>query len=259
MPTKQILVNGVEDQGVPGDDPGLLLGLTVFDTLRTYDGVPFRLLQHLERLERSAEALSLPYPGRVALDADLAQLDMSGDRMVRITLTAGGNRIVSCSDINQDRVGASVRVRTIAWSPSPWLPGIVKHGNRAVWELAAAHYQVDEVLLVGPGGQLLEANRSNIFAVIDGELVTPVSQGDFLEGVTRRAMLDAANLSGLPIRECQVPADGPFDELYLSSTLKELAPVIELDGKPLNGLGPVGERLWVAFRELVAAETEPGR
>ena len=120
--------------------------------------------------------------------------------------------------------------------------------------LAAKKLGVDEVIFVDPAGNILEANRSNVIAVIDGELVTPPNEAN-LDGVTRGAMLEAAAHSGLSIREASLPLDSVFQELYLSSTLKELAPVARFDGRAVGG-GPLGASLHAAFRALVARECQ---
>jgi branched-chain amino acid aminotransferase len=120
--------------------------------------------------------------------------------------------------------------------------------------LTAVRLGVDEVILVAADGSLLEANRSSVFAVVEGELVTPRLGDQILAGVTRGALLDAARQAGLSCREGRVESAGPFDEFYLASTLKELAPVASLDGVEGPGAGPVGRALYDAFQELVASE-----
>jgi len=76
-----------------------------------------------------------------------------------------------------------------------------------------------------------------------------------LDGVTRAALLEAGSEAGLVCHEVQLDAYAEYEELYLASTLKELAPVTQLDGAPGPGAGPVGARLHSAFRALVARET----
>jgi D-alanine transaminase len=141
--------------------------------------------------------------------------------------------------------------------PSPWLPGSVKHCSRAAWGLAARQLGVDEVLLTRGDGEVLEANRSNVLAVRGGALLCVPMDGDKLEGVTQGALLDAARAEGIPVREDRFYSSDSFDELYVCSTLKELAPVARLDGRPIGG-GPVGRRLHQAFRRLVLKETGAG-
>lgn len=247
----QVFVNGVLDAGLPGDDPGFTRGLNVFDTLRTYGGTPFRLGPHLDRLELSAAALGIPFPGRAVLHEEILGVS-AGDRCVRVALTAGGNRVLTWTPIDPARVGGPVRVASVISQPNPYLPGHVKHGSRAGWVLAARRLEVDEVVFVNPEGNILEANRSNVFAVVDGIVRTPPLGGN-LQGVTRGAILEAARDADLDVSEDPLPLVTEFDELYLSSTLKELAPVERLDDREI-GAGPVGARLHAAFRALVTRE-----
>lgn len=88
-------------------------------------------------------------------------------------------------------------------------------------------------------------------------LWTAPDDRQILQGVTRDVLIEVARAEGFDLREAPVAA-GPVDELYLCSTLKELAPVVELDGVPLPGWGPVGRRLAAAFRRRFAATAPAG-
>jgi branched-chain amino acid aminotransferase len=242
-----VLVDGATGV-LPTDDPALTLGFAVFETLRTYDGVPFRLDAHLARLAHSATFCGIPYD-EAAIRADIATVLTSGPHAAKLNvyLTGGGHRVVRAEPLDLARVGAPVRVVTRPWCPPAWLPGTIKHTSRLAWVLAARG--VDEVLWEDRGGWT-EANRSNVFVVRGGVLLTPADDGRILRGVTRAALLDAARSIDLPVSEGHVPV-GPCDELYLASTLKELAPVVEVDGQPGPGGGPVGAALLAAFRARI--------
>jgi branched-chain amino acid aminotransferase len=249
-----VWVDGVLDGGVPGDDPGLLLGMTVFETLRTYAGVPFRLGPHIDRLLASAEALRIKAPTAKEISSEIMAVCV-GDVSLRYTLTGGGHKILQRAPISPGTVGRTMRVGAMTWINPLSLPGAVKHGCRAAWILAAKQRGVDEVLLIDERDNILEANRSNVFAVVDGNLWTPPLDGRQLAGVTREALLEAAADVGLEVREATLPLKTTFQELYLASTLKELAPVVELEGQALPQGGPVGRRLYDSFRGLVLRET----
>lgn len=246
-------VVGTDSSVISADDPGLLLGLTAFETVRCYNGVPFRLEAHLDRLEASVAAMGMPALNRSAVREEMRSA-CRDDWRVRYTITAGGAHILDGAPVDPSRMGAPVTAACIGWAHPPGLPGSVKHGSRAGWMLTAEQMGVTEVILVGADSEVLEANRSTVFAVVDSEIVTPALDGRILAGVTRGALLDAARGIGLPCREGRLDARGPFQELYLASTLKELAPVSSLDGQEGPGGGPVGERLYEAFRDLVASE-----
>lgn len=247
-----ILVNGRPCDSALARDPALLFGVGVFETLRTYGLQPFRLAAHLERLQRSALAVG------IALDwvqvAEEIQSQLAHDVSIRYTLTAGGARILHRRPIDPGYVGQTRTVAPMDWIHAVGLPGTVKHTSRAPWLLTAHVLGVDEVLLCEPGGLILEANRSNVFAVVDGRLTTPPLDGNQLEGVTRAALLEAAAQAGIEVSEAPLPNWAPFEALYLSSTLKELAPVSAIGEERLPTNHPLGIQLHAAFRKLVAAE-----
>ena len=247
-----ILVNGETVDRIPADDSGVVHGVGVFETLRTYGTVPFRLGAHLRRLQDSAVALGIPCDLEV-IERECLQ-HCHQDVSQRVTLTGGGNRILQIRPIDSTYVGRSLWVAPIESPPTVGLPGTVKHTSRAPWLAAAAALEVDEVLLCARDGRILEANRSHVFAVQEGTIKTPPLDGDQLEGVTRGALLDAAREAGLPLEEAPLYSWEEFDALYLSSTLKELAPVVKLGEEPLRGWEPLGEALLAAFRSLVGRE-----
>lgn len=251
MPT---LINGASDGRVPSDDLGLLRGWSVFETLRTYGRRPFRLDHHLRRLQTSARLMEIPLEGLDVITAEVEAL-LAEDVWIRILLTGSGTRVITSEPIDPTRIGRPLRAAGVVMEPSEWMPGVVKHGCRAPWIVASRRKGVDEVFLLDRDRHILEANRSNVIAARDGALHTPPLDGRQLEGVTRGAMLDAARRVGLAVVEAPLPVDAPLEELYVCSTLKELAPVAELDGRVISPtFGPLGRRLHQAFGDLVAAE-----
>lgn len=249
----RIVVDGVDGGRLPADDPGFTLGLNVFETFRSYGRAVFRLDQHLDRLAGSAAHLDIVMPPIALLRREIAEV-LLDDVQVRLTLTAGGHRVLELRPIDPARVGAAVTVARQLWQPAQGLPGLVKHGNRAFWHITARRAGVDELLLVDPAGNILEASRSSVVAALEGALVTPPADGRILAGVTRGALLDAAEAEGLPLRVAPVPADAPLSELYLCSTLKELAPVTRIGAEVAPGAGPLGAALHAALRRLIARE-----
>lgn len=251
-PQPTLLIDGSADGVLPPDADGLLLGVTVFDTLRSYGRTWLRADQHLDRLEASARWMGLAMPDRGVLLAE-AEAVRGDDFSVRITLVGGGHRVVQGAPVDPARVARPVRV-------APWpmdvggVPGFVKHGSRGAWVAGARRLGVEELILVDPDGHLLEASRSNVVGVVGGTLVFPPADGRILDGVTRSALLDAAERAELPFAQRPLHRDEPIDELYVASTLKELAPVVASGGLPSPGAGPLGRALHQAFRRLVQRE-----
>lgn len=255
---RRVLVNGIEGAGLPGDDPGFTRGLNAFETMRTYNGRLFRLEQHLDRLFGSCSALDIPLPDRDELRSEaLSVAAIAANVVVRIALTAGGNRVTTVEPADLDRVGRPLHVATVELQPLEFLPGTVKHGSRAAWVIAARRLDVDEVMLVDRSGLILECNRSNVVAVVDGAVCTPPLDGGLLAGVTRSAVLEAAREAGLMVRVAPLRRSAPFSALYATSTLKEIAPIVTLDGQKLASWDPVGRALQASLAIVFARECGP--
>jgi branched-subunit amino acid aminotransferase/4-amino-4-deoxychorismate lyase len=229
-------------------DPSLWGGLGLFESFTVRTGRPLAADRHLARLQRGAACLGLPWTSKWEAElSDFLSL-LSGDHALRLLLTAGGRRIL----------------RATAWSPTPsaalWqhsalptgLPPSLKHTLRGAWTWTEA--QRGGELLFVENGCWTETSRANLWAVRDGCLRTPPLDG-ILPGVTRSLLLEAAADAGLEVRVEPLPV-GPVDELYISSSLRDLCPVTRLDGMPIAGQGPVGERLQSAFRERIASSQE---
>jgi len=262
---------------LPADDRGILLGDGLFETVRLYGGRPFRLEAHLRRMEATAEVLGMAIPaelrGRVrsALEVWGAQ-----DGALRITLTRGAGRGLLPPDDPEPRL-----LVAIASLPAPLPPEEVMglrgrtlgrvDENGLVSGLKVLGYAEriqalrlargaggDEALLSNSRGEIVEGSASNVIAIRERRLISPGRLSGALPGITRSVMIELADAAGLDFEErglAPEELDG-LDELILSSSLRELAPVVEVDGKPI-GTGTPGDMclsLFRAFRETVRRE-----
>lgn len=233
----------LDEARIPVDDPAVTLGWSVFETLVARHGGPERLQEHLERLERSARAARMEVPCREQLEREVREVAARvGEARVRITLTAGGRRIVTAVPLDPGRRHRPVRAVRGVHRDEPFLGGSVKHGSRAPWAVAVAASGVDEVLLVSEG-RLLEGTSAAVLAVVDGVLWTAPHDGRVLESTTCLALLERAHALGIPVRREAPSAEGPWDGLYVASVTRHIAPVVELDGQALPGWEPIGRRL----------------
>lgn len=243
MPRFEYWVDGQDSGGIPGDDPGLLFGMAVFETLRVRGGIVVCIDAHLERLRASAAVMGIAVPAGLA---ERLRRRALGDCVLRVTLTAGGRSILMRGPWDPDYAGRPVTLATLLDPPTPGLPGSVKHTNRARWTLAARALGASEVLLVDADHRVLESSNSNVWALIDGVLHTPPADGRILAGITRMQLLAAARDAGIDVRERSWRADTTVQGLWVSSTLKELAPVSQLDGRAVP-THPAGQALRSAF------------
>ena len=229
------------------DDEGVLRGRSVFETTRVYNGVPFKLDAHLVRLAASAERLRLPAPPHDALAA-LARdaIDAGGlaDATLRFLWTAGreggepaGLALVSTLPANLDALRArGLRLAVIRWAPGA-LAGAksTSYAENMAAQDEAVRAGADDALLVDPGGTVLEGPTSNVWFREGDRLLTPSLALPLLAGVTRATLGELAPGLGYELEE------GVFelarllraDEIFLSSSVREVMPVVAIDGAPM--------------------------
>ena len=197
------------EAAVPVTDEGFLRGDGVFEVIRVYDGQPFALQEHLDRLQRSARNLHL---GRDAPRADL-ELEIpaliaerggsSFDGVVRLVLTRGGRRLVMTEPLPAS--GETARLAYVTYAPSRILDGVksLSYAANMLASRMARERGFDEALLVTPHGRVLEAPTSSLFWVApDGVLCTPPLEEHILASITRdrvmRAVCDVSEPPPIP-------------------------------------------------------------
>ncbi|MBL9023744.1 MAG: aminotransferase class IV [Myxococcales bacterium] len=266
-------------------DRGFLYGDSIFETIRTYAGEPFELEAHLERLAWSAERVGLTLPlGPAALAEETRRLlaeirarGASGEHTIRIMVTRGegpmgldptpavsARRVVFLEPMKGPPPEAyldGVSVITVTtYRPSDAARG-AKVGNYlesilAIREARAAG--AHEALIVDTRGVVLEGTTSNVLAIKGGLLLTPPATLTILPGITRKLVLAAAPDAGLVAREVVLTTADLLaaDELLLTSTIREVLPVVRVDGTPIGSgkPGPKTRTLHAAFRARAGLE-----
>jgi branched-chain amino acid aminotransferase len=248
------------ESSVPLPDDGLYRGDGVFEVIRLYGGQPFALVEHLDRIERSAAAIELPVD-RSLLERELAALlaEHGGDDgQLRIVLTRAGRRALLIEELPPR--GATVRLATVTYSPSVILDGVKSLSYAANMQATriAVGRGADEALLVRPDGSVLEAPTSAIFWVSEsGTLRTPSLESGILDSITRAQI----------VRELDVE-EGQFDvadlrgahEAFLASTTREIQPVARIDDRDLQAPGERTRDAQSAFEAVLnSALAEPAR
>lgn len=269
----------IEDARVPVSDRGLLVGDGVFETMRAYGGVTFALDEHIERLDRSAQVMRLALPPHSELAAavrSVIEANSLDDARVRITVTAGSGPAGLARE--ETAPTALVTATPLAsWPPtasavvSPWprnersvLAGVKTTSNAEnVAKLAHAHEQgADEALSINLAGNLCEGASSNVFVVHGGQVATPPLSAGCLAGITRERLLEVARERGIEIAEQEISAAAlsTADEIFLTSSTRELQAVGKLDGKDVGDgqPGPTFVILAAAFSKMVRRELSSG-
>lgn len=264
------------DAKVPVLDRGFIFGDGIYDVVPAYAGRPFRMVEHLARLERSMAAIGLADPYDRAAWKDivhtLIQRSGLGDCMVYMQVTRGVARrdhafpkgvepTVFCMVSPFKRPDATLREKGLSAIGIPdhrWLRCDIKAisllGN-VLARQAAVEAGVDDVIQFRDG-RLTEASAANIWVVRQGTLLAPVRDHFILEGIRYGFMEELAQDCGIPFEARSISADevATADELLLTSATKEVLPITRYndkavgDGRP----GPVYARLRQAYDQVIA-------
>ena len=262
-------------------DRGFLYGDQVFETLRVYDGVPFALKAHLDRLDGSAEriGLVLPWKGGHIEEAARRTLAAAGleQATMRIMVTRGGGPMV------HDPTQAEDPALIVLVLELPALPAeIYSHGLTASLVAApqmAAGTLVDpgaktgnylrnvlaagqarrrgarEAIMLASDGRVAEASAANVFARIDGIWCTPTIDTGILPGITRKTILRCCAEASIEAVERPLWPDdlARADELFLCASVREVVPIVELDSRPVGEgiVGPQTRRITQLYRAEV--------
>jgi branched-chain amino acid aminotransferase len=240
---------------VPLKDDGLYRGDGAFEVIRLYKGRPFALVDHLDRLGRSALAIELEFD-RAALESEIeALLAAAGeaDGQLRLIVTRGGRRLAMTEPIPSH--GETLSLATVTYSPTGILNGVKSlsyAANMQATRIAKAQ-GADEAVLVLPDGTVLEPPTSSVFWVSpQGGLRTPALEAGVLESITRDRMIKA-----LDVEEGRWPVADlrSAGEAFLASTTREIQPVAAIDGAELSEApGPRTREAQDAFQATLGKE-----
>jgi branched-chain amino acid aminotransferase len=241
---------------IPATDEGLLRGDGAFEVIRVYDGRPFAVVDHLDRLERSAANLRLDDVPRVELEAEIPELlaargGSEFDGCLRIVLTRAGHRLLLTEPL--PATPHRVRLGVVEYAPTRVLDG-VKSLSYAANMLAgklARERGFDEALLVTPHGRVLEAPTSSLFWIdADGGLSTPPLDEHILASITRARVMQVAAVTERP---CTMDDLRVAREAFLASTTREAQSIAAIEDIELPE-GPVTRETATAVRALIERE-----
>lgn len=271
-------ITSLEDAQVPFLDRGYLFGDGVYEAIKVTGGKLFALEEHLKRFERSMEEIRIPAPKTRAEFAAIIRecVEKAGipDAMVYLQVTRGvglrmhqflpkSEPMVTLFVCRMDSVEESVRrtgVTCITVADERWSHPHIKTlnllPNVLAKQTAVEHGAYEAIFVRGeePGGGLVtEASSSNIVAVIDGQIVTPPTNGSILPGVTRAIMIETAREAGITVAERNLTLEElrRAEEIMVTSSGVEVLGVRELDGVPVGKgeAGPITHKLYEAFME----------
>jgi 4-amino-4-deoxychorismate lyase len=251
---------GLVDPHTPvfsADDEALLRGRAVFETARVYDGRPFRLDAHIDRLARSAAHVRLPAPDPdecLRLADGVVKAAGVPDLSLRFFWT--GTTLVSTGaaippELDELRA-RGMRLAVVRWSTGALAAAkSTSYAENMAAQDEAADRGADDALLVAHDGTVLEAPTANVWWREGDTLLTPSLDLPILAGVTRAVLLELAPLAGYTVEEGVFPIDRLLaaDEVFLCSSIREVMPVTDVDATPFRR-GPAAEALQGALRSM---------
>ncbi|NIR30721.1 MAG: D-amino acid aminotransferase [Gammaproteobacteria bacterium] len=260
-------------------DRGFIFGDAVYEVIPVYAGRLFRLGEHLDRLQSSMAAIRIDPPlertAWVSLLETLIARNGGGRQAVYVQVTRGAAPRDHAFP-PQARPTVFAMTRHIVETPTPkpvraitledirWSRCDIKATsllpNVLLRQQAVDEGAIDAILL--RGGFVTEGAATNVFVVRGDAIVTPPKGHLLLPGITRDLVVELAGENGLrvveaPVAQAELRA---ADEVWLTSSMTEVVPVVELDGQPVGGggPGPVWERVWALFQGYKRRLDDPG-
>lgn len=263
---------------VPVNDRGFMYGDGLFETMRVFNGRPFRKAQHLERMVRGADYLKikLPYTAKELQQfaAQLVEQNQMPDGVLRVTLTRGpGARGYSPKGAENPTV--VMTMHEIApldpANPPRWtmvtssfhIPASdplasFKTTNKLLQIAARAQAEArdaDEALLINTNNEVAETAGANLFWIYHDKICTTPTGRGALPGITRAVILEICQVLGLETNKRVIKREAlkNAEAIFLSQSALGVISVVNLDGEPVPE-SPLVEKIYAAYCEMLAKE-----
>jgi branched-chain amino acid aminotransferase len=277
-------ISGERDAVISVFDHGFLYGEGVYETLRTYHGLPFLYDRHMRRLRRSAQMIVLDVPFTDEQLAEQIRETMAasnlngGEAYIRVLLTRGIGELTydvratptpsviiiikPHEDLPAEMYENGVTVclsQILRNHPGSVNPMIKSNNlmNNALAMQEALRRGGFEGIMRNYRGELTECTTSNLFLVKNGVALTPPLDAGLLPGITREFLFEIAKDAGVEMREQVLRDDDLFgaDEAFLTSTTREAVPIVRVDDRKIGAgvPGPVTKTLLKEFRRRAHA------
>jgi branched-chain amino acid aminotransferase len=251
---------------------GLLAGWGVFSTIRVSRGVLFAFERHFQRMRRDAQLMRVPFPTDPewmrSLLLKLVEANNAQDATLRVAVSRNKGGVWEGPGVARDfdlfglttalkDWGTGVRLSVVpqARHAANVFAGtkVLSWGQNLTWYEEAHDRGYDEVVLLNEHGEVSECTSANIFAVYGSKAVTPPLTSGCLPGVTRALLLEEVKVPGIDVVEQPLlPADlEQADEIFITSTTRDVLPVVEIEGLRIQRNGDATTRLLKAFHEHI--------
>jgi branched-chain amino acid aminotransferase len=235
---------------------GYLNGWGIFSTLRVKDGVLFAYERHYARMSRDSIRMRVPMPYSAdelhGILMKLVEANQAYNATLRLSVTRNKGGLFEAPDQMRDTDLIAFTADIRSWANTVRLSYIpnARHGaspfagakitswaQNLTWYEEAHERGYDEVILLNELGQISECTSANIFIISGDEVLTPpTATSGCLAGVTRAVLLEEVDIPGLRIRESELTPSQleSADQVFITSTTRDLLPVAEVDGVALN-------------------------
>ncbi len=260
-------------------DHGFLYGDGIYETMRVYNGVVFKLDEHLNRLYRSASMIGLALPKdtdaiKIAVYETLSANDLS-NAYVRLTVSRGRGPLGLDPDLckeptfliiaeefkeypkafyeNGVRLIIPKTKRNFPEALNPQIKSL-NFLNNILAKIEAKQADAYEALMLNISGKLTEGTISNVFFIKDEILCTPSIECGILDGITRRVVIELATREGITVKEGEFTKQDIYSasEVFITNTTLEVMPVSRVDDRTYE-VGRVTRLLYKAYRQEVKA------
>jgi len=251
-----------------------LFGDSVYETLRTYNGKPFLFSRHFARLEYSAAAVALRLPWSKSKTLEEVRKTLFADECrIRIMFTRGVGDLAPDIETCTDPTAIIIVVPLVALPERIYQEGVdvvissVPRGSRfadiktgslihqVIARREAKSKHAFEAISLTADEKLSDGITSNIYMVRDGKLLTPSHAAGIVEGITRKVVLQLSEEMGLQVIEglFEVSEISREDEMFLTSSRREVVPIARIDGKAVGSgtPGPVTQLLLRSYRAAI--------
>ena len=273
-----VFLNGefmpMEEARVPVLDRGFIFGDGIYELVPVYSRTPFRLEGHLARMERSLSEVKIANPYSRAewtkiieqmidkqsfddqgvywqITRGVAKRDHAFPKNVRPTVFMMSNPLVNPSKEVVENGAKAVSAQDFRWQRCD-LKTISLIGNCMLRQLSAEEGAVETILF--RDGKLTEASASNAYIVKDGVIATPPKDNLILPGITLDVVFDIVKRANLPMEVREIAEAEVFgaDEVWVTSSSKEIVAIVDLDGKTIGTgkPGPVFRKAWQLYQDF---------
>jgi branched-chain amino acid aminotransferase len=259
-------------------DHGLLYGDGVYEAIRAYDGLIFKLKEHMDRLYESAKSIkieiSLTKEEMTNAVLETLRKNKLKEAYIRIVVTRGKGpmgvdprncpkpTIIIITEKREPFFGGgekgitaiitSIR-RTPPWVMDPRIKSL-NYLNNILARIEAIEAGAEESIMLNDRGFLAEGSTENLFLVKDGKVFTPPLTASILKGITRDAVIRIARELGFEVEERDLTMHELFnaDEVFVTGTAAEIVPIVKVSGRVIGtgDVGPVVKKIITKFREM---------